>query len=264
MANGPELGSGIAEAFSNPLQHIREDFGTTRLDWNIGSKDLFSAVYTIDDSAANTPSANPLSGIYESLREQVLSGQEQHVFSPSLLNTARIGFSRGSYYFNGIVPVDLPGWVEGKPIGAVVIAGSTASNGASQITLAGSNVGSNNATTRNLFTYDDHIYYTRGRHQIEAGGWLQRIQANDNLAQNQFGQASFTSLATFLQGTVATFTVVPAPTNWAGVRLRGPVSFKTRSSRRHGSKYAPAYVSNPPTDGTRRKGALRTISSPTA
>ncbi len=211
-ANGPELGGGIAEAFSNPLQRVREDFGTARLDWNIGSKDLFSAVYTVDDSAANTPSANPLSGIYESLREQVLSGQEQHVFSPRFLNTARIGFSRGSYYFNGIVPVDLPGWVEGKTIGAVVIAGSTASNGASQITLAGSNVGSNNSTTRNLFTYDNHIYYTHGRHQIEAGGWLQRIQANDNLAQNQFGQASFTSLATFLQGTAATFTVVPAPT----------------------------------------------------
>ncbi len=212
VANGPELGGGIGEAFSNPLQHIREDFGTTRLDWNMGAKDLFSAIYTVDDSAANTPSANPLSGIYESLREQVLSAQQQHVFSPRLLNTARIGFSRGSYYFNGIVPVDLPGWVVGKPIGAIVIAGSTASNGASQVTLAGSNTGSNNSTTRNLFTYDDHVYYTHGRHQIEAGGWLQRIQANDNLAQNQFGQASFNSLATFLQGAVATFTVVPTPT----------------------------------------------------
>jgi hypothetical protein len=31
-------------------------------------------------------------------------------------------------------------------------------------------LGSNNATTRNLFPFDDHIYYIRGRHQIEAGG----------------------------------------------------------------------------------------------
>ena len=97
-------------------------------------------------------------------------------------------------------------------MGAIVIAGSTASNGASQITGAGGNVGSNNATTRNLFTFDDHIFYTRGRHQIEAGGWIQRLQSNDNLAQNQFGQASFASLTTFLQGTVKTFTVVPKPT----------------------------------------------------
>ena len=40
VANGPELltstgaASGIAEAFSNPLQHIREDFGTVRFDQN--------------------------------------------------------------------------------------------------------------------------------------------------------------------------------------------------------------------------------------
>jgi len=51
----------IAEAFSHPPQHIREDFGTSRFDYNLGSKDLLFAVYTVDDSAANTPSANPLS-----------------------------------------------------------------------------------------------------------------------------------------------------------------------------------------------------------
>ena len=144
------------------------------------------------------------------------SAEEQHVFSPNLLNTARIGFSRASYFFTGFTPVDLPGWVAGRPIGAIVISGSTASNGASQITLAGTNVGSNNTTARNLFTYSDHIYWSRGRHQLEAGLWFQQIQSNDNLAQNQYGQASFSTLASFLQGQVKTFTVVPSPTplNW--------------------------------------------------
>lgn len=212
VQNGPELGSGIAIAYSNPMQHIREDFGTTRFDYNISPKDLFFSVYTIDDSTANTPTQNPLALINESLREQVLSAQEQHVFSAQLLNTARFGFSRASFFFIGSTPVDVPGWVAGKPIGAIVIAGSTASNGSSQITGAGANVGSDNTTTRNLFTFDDHIFWSHGRHQIEAGGWIQRIQSNDNLAQNQYGQASFASLATFLQGTVKTFTVVPAPT----------------------------------------------------
>jgi hypothetical protein len=212
VANGPELGSGIAIAYSSPMQHIREDFGTTRFDYNISPKDLFFSVYTIDDSTANTPTQNPLALINESLREQVLSAQEQHVFSPQLLNTARFGFSRASFFFLGSTPVDVPGWVAGKPIGAIVIAGSTASNGSSQITGAGGNVGSDNTTTRNLFTFDDHIFWSHGRHQIEAGGWIQRLQSNDNLAQNQYGQASFASLATFLQGTVKTFTVVPAPT----------------------------------------------------
>ena len=223
VQNGPELldpttgiATGIAIAYSNPTQHIREDFGTIRFDTNLSLNDLLFAVYTVDDSTANTPTQNPLSLIDESLREQVSSIQEQHVFSAHLLNTARFGFSRASFYFMGGIPSSLqantPSFVAGRPTGAIVIAGSTASNGASQITGAGANVGSNNATARNLFTFDDHIFYTRGRHQIEAGVWIQRMQSNDNLAQNQFGQASFASLATFLAGTVKTFTVVPTPT----------------------------------------------------
>lgn len=210
--NGPELGSGIAEAFSHPKQHIREDFGTTRVDDNLSANDLLFAVYTVDDSVAHTPTQNPLSLIDESLREQVASIQEQHSFSPQFLNIARFGYSRASYFFTGSVPVDVPGWVAGDPVGAIVISGSTASNGASQISGAGANTGSNNRTARNLFTVDDHVYWSRGKHQLEAGAWLQRVQSNDMLAQNQYGQASFSTLRSFLQGTVATFTVVPSPT----------------------------------------------------
>lgn len=224
--NGPELltqaglATGIAESFSSPTQHIREDFGTTRFDANLTANDFLFAVYTVDDSAANTPTQNPLSLVAEKLRGQVASVQEQHLFSAHLLNTARFGFSRAAFFFNGSVPAQsqasIPGFLAGKPPGAIVIAGSTASNGASQITGAGANTGSDNITARNLFTGDDHVYWTRGKHQLEVGAWVQRVQSNDDLAQNQFGQLSFASLATFLAGTVKTFTVVPQPTelNW--------------------------------------------------
>jgi Carboxypeptidase regulatory-like domain len=210
--NGPELGGGIAEGFSHPLQTVREDFGTVRLDYNISGNDILFGVYTVDDSADDTPSVNPLSTAIEQLREQVFSLEEQHVFSPTILNTARIGYSRASFFFTGETSVELPGWVSGKPIGAIVIGGGTALNAASQIGPAGANAGSNLSAVRNLFTYDDQIVFTHGAHQIEAGIWLQQIQANDNLAQNQYGQATFSSLSNFLQGAVATFSVVPSPT----------------------------------------------------
>lgn len=216
VANGPDVGGGIALAYSSPKQHIREDFGTTRFDANLTGNDLLFAVYTVDDSVADTPTSNPFSLIHEKLREQVLSVQEQHVFSARLLNTARFGFSRASFYFVGSIPADIQAqtatFVPGKPTGAVVIAGSTASNGASQVTAAGANVGSNNAITRNLFTFDDHVFYSVGKHQIEIGAWVQRLQSNDNLAQNQYGQASFASLATFLAGNIKTFAVTPQVT----------------------------------------------------
>ncbi len=223
VQNGPDLGGGIAEAFSHPLQTIHEDFATSRLDYNPSDKDSIFGVYTIDDSAANTPSVNPLSGVTEALREQVASLQDQHVFLPSILNTARVGFSRASYVFSGVTSINLPGWVEGDPIGAVVIGGGTALNGASQISSAGTNAGSNLGAVRNLFTYDDHVAISHGIHQFEAGIWFQRIQANDNLAQYQYGQASFGSLTGFLQGTVSTFTVVPKPTalGWRSLESAG-------------------------------------------
>jgi hypothetical protein len=223
LQNGSDLGGGIGISYNNPLQRIREDFGTTRVDYNFSDRDTFFGVYTIDDSAANTPSVNPLSTVFETLREQVASVQEQHVFSPTLLNTARFGFSRAGYFFTGQTAGGLPGWVEGDPIGAVVIGGGTALNGASQLSGAGANAGSNISAVRNLFTYDDHIAFTRGIHQIEAGVWVQRIQANDNLAQDQYGQASFGSLTAFLQGTVSTFAVVPSPTplGWRSLATAG-------------------------------------------
>jgi hypothetical protein len=220
VANGPEIltngsASGIAEWIGTAPQNIREDFGTARFDQNLTSKDTFTSVYTVDDSSAVSPSADPYSYVSERLREQVLSGEEKHTFNRAV-NVARVGFSRASYYFYGYVPAAqqalAPSVRSGVPTYAVVIAGSTASNGASSITTAGANVGANNGITRNLFTYDDHAYYTKGKHSLEAGVWLQRLQSNDNLAQDQYGQASFASLTTFLAGTIKTFTYAPQTT----------------------------------------------------
>jgi hypothetical protein len=221
IANGPEVlqngaSTGIATYTGTAPQHIREDFGTTRFDANLSQADSVYAAYTVDDSFASSPSANPYSYVNENLREQVLSAQEQHIVSPRLLNIARVGLSRSSFYFYGYVPAAqqalAPSIRTGAPTYAIVISGSTASNGASSITGAGANVGSNNAIVRNLITFDDHAYLTLGKHTFQGGIWLQRLQSNDNLAQDQYGQASFASLSTFLAGTIKTFTYAPQTT----------------------------------------------------
>ena len=221
VQNGPELGGGIAEAFGHPLQTIREDFGTTRLDRVFSPRDSLSTVYTVDDSADVTPTVNPLSVNFESLREQVLSLAATHIFSPTLLNTARFGFSRASYVFTGVPTVEGPRFVADDPTGALVIGGGTGSNAASQLSPAGSNSGADLFAARNLFTYDDDLNLTRGNHQISAGVWFQRVQANDLMAQNQYGQATFTSLTTLLEGTVGSFSAVTTPTPMAWRSLEG-------------------------------------------
>jgi hypothetical protein len=232
LANGPELltstgaQSGIAEAFSNPLQHIREDFGTARFDQNFSDKDSLAAVYTGDDSEAHSPTTNPFSWADVSLREQVASLSETHVFSPGLLNKATIGFSRGGFHFNSGVSgpaASVPGgWIHaGQPVGTIVIGGGTTLNGASQLTNGGTNAGSNLAQARNLSTANDEVSLTHGRHLLSFGVWLQRIQANDNLLQDQYGQASFTNLQSFLKGTVSTYTYAQTPTPLSWRSLEG-------------------------------------------
>ena len=216
-AGAPDFG-GISEAFNNPLQTIRDDFGTVRLDHIFSDKDTLSAIYTVDDSSDFTPtSTNLYMADADTLREQVVSLQETHVFSPNVLNTARIGFSRAGYFFTGeptpgTPAATLPGFLEGLPLGAIVVGGSAASNPAAQVGLAGSNNGSNLRVARNIFTYEDRVAFIKGRHQITAGAWFQRLQSNETLALSQYGQATFASLQTFLQGTASTLLYDPAPT----------------------------------------------------
>jgi Carboxypeptidase regulatory-like domain len=216
----PNFG-GISEAINNPLQKIRDTFGTARFDQIFSEKDSLAAIYTVDDSSDYTPTSfNSYSTDVDSLREQVASIDETHVFSPEFINTARIGFSRAGYFFTGMptpgTPAEsLPGLISGAPIGALVVGGSAASNPAATIGLAGSNNGSNLHVARNIFTYEDRMSYTHGRHQLTVGMWFQRLQSNEILALSQYGQATFTSLQTFLAGTVATLLYDPTPTEEA-------------------------------------------------
>ncbi len=53
---------------------------------------------------------------------------------------------------------------------------------------------------------------TAGRHLISAGAWFQRVDSNEELALSQYGQATFTSLQTFLQGTASSLLFDPSPT----------------------------------------------------
>ena len=145
----------------------------------------------VDDSADNTPTANPFALDVETLREQVATLRETHVFSPILLNTASVGFSRASYFYTGESAVDVPGFVGANQIGALVIGGSATPNTSSSITMAGSNNGSHLFATRNIFTFQDQVSIVKGIHQITVGGWTQRIQSNDELALGQNGQATF-------------------------------------------------------------------------
>jgi len=218
--NGPELfsgglPSGTAFSFNNPKQSIREDFATLRSDTNLGSRDTLSAVYTIDDGASLAPLADPLFASSSTLRMQVASLEETHTFSPAMLNTARAGFSRAGFNLDSSLLAQFPAalsFVAGAGPGGIVVNGGVTTTGLAGITSAGPNNAAGVWNRRNLFTGSDSLSISKGIHQLSAGVWLQRVQDNEDSASRQLGQATFTSLTTFLQGSASTFQVVPTAT----------------------------------------------------
>ena len=216
--NGAELlvngvPSGTAFSYNNPKQVIREDFGTLRLDYTMRDSDSLSAAYTIDDGNSLVPLADPLFASYSTLRMQVASLAETHIFSPNFLNIARAGFSRGGFNLDSAPLADFPAsldFVAGAGPGGIVVNGGVTTTGLSGITSAGPNNAAGVWNRRNLFTYMDDVQIARGKHQISAGVWFQRLQDNEDSASRQLGQATFTSLTAFLQGTVSSFQVVPS------------------------------------------------------
>jgi hypothetical protein len=232
--NGPELyangfPTGTAESFNNPRQNIREDFGTIRSDYAISNQDSLSGSYTIDDGNSLIPLADPLFGSGVVIRNQIASLQETHVFTPALLNTFRVGFSRAAFNYDSFPLASFPSnlsFVSGEGPGGIVIGGGVTTTGVAALTSAGPNNAANVWNRRNLYTYTDDVQLTRSRHQLSFGVWFQPIQDNENTASRRLGQASFTSLTTFLQGTVSSFQVVPDPTELGWRSLFGAWYFQ--------------------------------------
>ena len=237
MPNGPELTvdgrpSGAALSFNSPRQKVREDFGTVRSDYVAGVSDTFSFAYTVDDGDSLTPLADPLFGSNLRLRNQVASAHEVHVFSPHVLNTFQAGFSRAAFNYDSFPLATFSpdtSFVQESGPGGLVISGGLTTTGLSAITSAGPNNAANVLSHRNLFTWTDDVQISTGKHQIGAGIWFQRLQDNENSASTTLGQANFSSLQSFLRGTISNFNVTPNRTGLGWRTLLGAWYLDTRS-----------------------------------
>lgn len=220
--NGPELGGGVAENFSNPLQSIREDLGIVRVDHNFSGKDTLGVSYLIDDGYDLNPQANPLWYQNVDIRSQVLSIQETHIFSSNVINNFTAGYSRASFFFvtppaPGVtIPVSLAmiAPVDGGPqlFGRISIGGTTNTTNGGTITTGGSTLAADYHNFRNAFTYRDVLQVIKGRNQLSFGAWFQRLRSNEFAPQDQAGVASFTTLTTLLQDNLQSFLVPPVQT----------------------------------------------------
>jgi hypothetical protein len=227
LPNGRNFGDGTAESFNNPKQSIREDFFTVRMDHIFSPEDTLYGVYTFDDGDSETPNQDATFARLLVNRSMVLSLEETHIFSPSIINTFRLGFSRATFALNTSVvrslsiPADSLSFVEGRGIGGVVIGAGVGGSANSAITLTGSAFPQDARVARNLYTIEDGIQVTNGTHSISFGAMFQQLRANEDATVSRNGQVIFPSLASFLQGKPTSIVATLNPTEMGWRSLQG-------------------------------------------
>jgi hypothetical protein len=218
---GPELlrdglPTGTAYFYGNPRQKVREDFGLVRFDYTLSVKDSFSTNHTIDNGERAAPPENPIFVTNTTSISQTVSLQETHVFSPTVLNVAMFGLSRGDGT-SETPPLEpfpenlsfLVGGKAGNP-GAITIGGGGLTTVAAAIVATnGANPFYNN---RRYYTGSDDLCVVKGKHNLRTGVWLQRVEQNQySSGQANAGTVSYPTLMAFLQDAPTQFIVNPNP-----------------------------------------------------
>lgn len=177
----PTASSGFLFPTASSLSNNNEYLG--KLDFIISAKDTLSATFTAHDSLMTNPFSNAdVNGYADTTYGQTYSGNLNytHVFTPSLLNEARMTAVRSapsnhtpSTPLAKVTPADLginitPDIVTGPPL--LSFGGTGLSTGFSP----------QGPTTfaNTIYAYYDNLSYTKGRHSLKFGFYFSPYQNN--------------------------------------------------------------------------------------
>jgi Carboxypeptidase regulatory-like domain/TonB-dependent Receptor Plug Domain/TonB dependent receptor len=191
-------------AFNTP-QISHENYYITRVDHKISDRDSLNGTYFYDRGDLESPDPFNVRITGNLARRTLATIGESHIFNPSLLNSARLGYSR----VVSIAPTTLSavnasasstslGFVPALPVGLINIGAVSNFQGGLKAT------GEFDFHLNSYQVYDD-VYLTRGKHSIKFGFAFERLQNNQLGTSNPNGQFIFSSLATFLSDTPTSF-----------------------------------------------------------
>jgi outer membrane receptor protein involved in Fe transport len=172
----------------------QENSGVIRIDHRIGAKDSMYGRYNVDDGVS-TSALNPAGqAITVNSRVQNFVLEEEHIFSPTLLNEAELGFNRNTY-------------IQNQNTGLPYNISITGFTGLSETY--------NKAQVPTTFSVNDTVTLTRGQHTIKAGVDIRRVYINE--ANSTDGTLSYTSEPKLVAGQLNSIQVT-APLNDRGLR----------------------------------------------
>ncbi len=177
-----------------------EDYLLGRVDIKLGDKDNLFTRYSRESAYQELPyvgSSIPGWPEVDNERNQYLTVQEQHMFSPTVINDLRFGFVR-------LNMVTANGGLSGTGTALQPIAGQndmvfTPGNGLSAL---GPVASSPSRSATNRFSFGDTVFMSRGPISLRFGATATRVQLNSMWNQYSGGSWIFTSLGgEFVPGT---------------------------------------------------------------
>src|SRR4029077_2782053 len=158
---------------------VREDYFTTRVDHHFSQKDSIFATYMFDRTPFN--SDEPLGAVLlQALtKRQIVAVEETHTFSPSLVNTVRLGYNRDLVNNNQPVKALIPAAADHS---LAMIPGqyAPACQCPDGITfMEGGLQGTPTYLYRwNSYQFYDDAFWTKGLHSFKFGFGFERDQNN--------------------------------------------------------------------------------------
>jgi hypothetical protein len=192
---------------------LGENYGQMRVDHNFSAADSFFGRYTIDNALLNQTQQDY--SYFRNLvpaRNQWFTLAENHIFSPTVLNTARFSFSRthssttllnsGLTQNNGLGPELVPGY----STGVVDLAGS---GGGAYTEFGSVNAAPTTFVIQNIYTLSDDVVWSRGKHAFKFGTLLNRFNQGSQDTNSFNGQLQYNQFPLFLQGIPAIVEFAP-------------------------------------------------------
>lgn len=192
LPNGPSRGSGLASYFFGFNQQLRQDFFQGRFDQNFNASHQFFVRYTFDDADQRLPTDYPQFPRNFLSRNQFVTAEHRAVVSYRTLNTLRTGFGRTRVGQDVQANLESPlqPFVPGrdKP-GNIDIGGMPRFGPQTSVDVR---------FAQNVYTLEEGLSHSRGRHELKAGALIERYQ--DNMVNPTFSLGIFTfgSLQEFL------------------------------------------------------------------
>jgi hypothetical protein len=203
------------------LQVTAENFFIIRADHTFSTKDRMFATYQFDKASQSIPDQYDTLLLHNPMFRQTVAIEENHVFTPSLLNSFRVGFNRdnvespsGATAINPAAADTSLGFIPGTSVGNI----SINSDGLAGYP-GGVDVQAPFKFHWNSFQFYDNLFYTKGKHSLKFGANVERLRGNTFGADFPGGQLIFNSLYDFLTNDRAAVNAdVPGLVTGRGVR----------------------------------------------